>query len=107
MFIAAVSKEGITDGIRMDQEKVTELRNSVSMTVMKYRLWTKPRYRLIYAYNRHVLILIDIYPKNEQEKIPIPLINAHMANVPKDCNDLKEPFIELPDRSCKGLIRSG
>jgi len=76
------------------------------MTVMKYRLWTKPRYRLIYAYNGHVLILIDIYPKNEQEKIPLSLINTHMANVPKDCKDPGGPFIELSGRSCRELIRS-
>jgi len=73
------------------------------MTVMKYKLWTKPRYRLIYAYNGHVLVLIDIYPKNEQEKIPLDLINSHMANVPKDSEDPKGTFIELSDVSCTRL----
>jgi hypothetical protein len=94
-----------------DLTMVTGLRNSVHMPIMKLRLRTSDagpgtKYRLIFAKNASTLILIDIYPKNEQEKTPLNVVNLFMSNIPKDCDDPGELFIELRNGSCKGLVRS-
>ena len=91
-----------------DLEKITNVKSSVQMTVMKQRIRTPDAgkgttYRLIYSKNSFLLILIDIYPKNMQEKPSLDVINKHMANVHKDSSALPEPFIEIYGESCGSL----
>ena len=98
--------------IKRNVEKVRDVRSSVRMSVMKHKLRTPDAgkgttYRLIFANNASVLILIDIYPKNEQEKVDLDLINKFMANVPKDCTDPGAAFIEIKNETCGHLVRSG
>ncbi|MCL1905333.1 MAG: hypothetical protein FWG19_04345 [Methanomassiliicoccaceae archaeon] len=77
---------------------------------MEYRLRTPDAgagttYRLIFTNNPSTLILVDIYPKNKQEKVPLDLVNYFMANVAKDCTEPGPVFVELFGESCKDLIR--
>jgi len=110
VFIRAHTRREGPTTIKRDVEKVKDLRNSVQMNVMKHRMRTPDAgkgttYRLIFANNASLLILIDIYPKNEQEKVDLDLINRSMANLPKNCTDLGEPFIEIKYETCKNLVR--
>ena len=63
----------------------------------------KQSYRLIYSFNGQILVLIDIYCKNNQEKHDIDLIRKTMSGIKDTTVLLDDPFIEIKDNKCRNL----